>query len=207
SLLFAKYQMYRNVYWHHAVRSATSMFKRLVTTAVGAGRVTHEMVALAGDDELTHELIATDRTGLARALRDRRLAKRVLDIPATELPADAPEWTAGDPELVALVEDALARELEVPAGTVFLDFPAKPAMLTVDLPVVRRDGRVESVTAEHSAEPMGLPRVSAELYRSARRLRLFSLEAVAVKREQLVAVVMRGAEEIRRIMLEERALL
>ncbi len=25
SLLFAKYQMYRNVYWHHAVRSATAM--------------------------------------------------------------------------------------------------------------------------------------------------------------------------------------
>ena len=30
SLLFAKYQMYRNVYWHHAVRSATCMFKRAV---------------------------------------------------------------------------------------------------------------------------------------------------------------------------------
>ncbi len=29
SLLFAKYQMYRNVYWHHAIRSATVMFKRL----------------------------------------------------------------------------------------------------------------------------------------------------------------------------------
>src|SRR3712207_8983558 len=28
SLLFAKYQMYRNVYWHHAVRSATAMYKR-----------------------------------------------------------------------------------------------------------------------------------------------------------------------------------
>src|SRR6185295_3222035 len=25
SLLFAKYQMYRNVYWHHAVRSTTAM--------------------------------------------------------------------------------------------------------------------------------------------------------------------------------------
>ncbi len=34
SLLFAKYQMYRNVYWHHAVRSATAMFKRLVHEAV-----------------------------------------------------------------------------------------------------------------------------------------------------------------------------
>ena len=37
SLLFAKYQMYRNVYWHHAVRSATCMFKRAVRTAVSRG--------------------------------------------------------------------------------------------------------------------------------------------------------------------------
>jgi HD superfamily phosphohydrolase len=28
SLLFAKYQMYRNVYWHHTVRSATALYKR-----------------------------------------------------------------------------------------------------------------------------------------------------------------------------------
>src|SRR5688572_9826994 len=28
SLLFAKYQMFRNVYWHHAVRAATVMYKR-----------------------------------------------------------------------------------------------------------------------------------------------------------------------------------
>ena len=38
SLLFAKYQMYRNVYWHHAVRSATAMYKRLVDDAL-AGEV------------------------------------------------------------------------------------------------------------------------------------------------------------------------
>jgi HD superfamily phosphohydrolase len=37
SLLFAKYQMYRNVYWHHAVRSATCMFKRAVRRAASAG--------------------------------------------------------------------------------------------------------------------------------------------------------------------------
>ncbi|HET7111084.1 MAG TPA: HD domain-containing protein, partial [Gemmatimonadales bacterium] len=37
SLLFAKYQMYRNVYWHHAVRSATCMFKRAARGAVLAG--------------------------------------------------------------------------------------------------------------------------------------------------------------------------
>ena len=37
SLLFAKYQMYRNVYWHHAVRSATAMYKRLVGDALDRG--------------------------------------------------------------------------------------------------------------------------------------------------------------------------
>src|SRR5688572_32726974 len=37
SLLFAKYQMYRNVYWHHAVRSATAMYKRLVADAIDQG--------------------------------------------------------------------------------------------------------------------------------------------------------------------------
>ena len=30
ALVFTNYQMYRNVYWHHTVRSATAMFKRAV---------------------------------------------------------------------------------------------------------------------------------------------------------------------------------
>ena len=50
SLLFAKYQMYRNVYWHHAVRSATAMFKRLVRRAIAAGHVSPDDVATATDD-------------------------------------------------------------------------------------------------------------------------------------------------------------
>ncbi|MBI4545399.1 MAG: HD domain-containing protein, partial [Gemmatimonadetes bacterium] len=37
SLLFAKYQMFRNVYWHHGVRAATVMYKRIVADALGAG--------------------------------------------------------------------------------------------------------------------------------------------------------------------------
>jgi len=60
SLLFAKYQMYRNVYWHHAVRSATAMFKRLVRDAIAAGRLTAEQVAVATDDGLIHDLMQAD---------------------------------------------------------------------------------------------------------------------------------------------------
>src|SRR6185503_16152515 len=45
SLLFAKYQMYRNVYWHHAVRSATAMYKRLVADALDAGALSASTLA------------------------------------------------------------------------------------------------------------------------------------------------------------------
>ena len=45
SLLFAKYQMYRNVYWHHAVRSATCMFKQAVRATVRSGAIDVGMLA------------------------------------------------------------------------------------------------------------------------------------------------------------------
>src|SRR5207245_925761 len=84
SLLFAKYQMYRNVYWHHAVRSATAMFKRLVRRAIATAQLEPAAVAVATDDGLIHDLMQRDTTGLARRLRERRLAKRALDLPATD---------------------------------------------------------------------------------------------------------------------------
>ena len=52
SLLFAKYQMYRNVYWHHAVRSATAMYKRLVEDAVRENVVDVQSLARHTDEGL-----------------------------------------------------------------------------------------------------------------------------------------------------------
>ena len=46
-------------------------------------------------------------------------------------------------------------------------------MLGVDLPLKLRDGSVERLTDEGRAGHLGLPRVADELYRSARRLRVF----------------------------------
>src|SRR2546429_9974560 len=55
SLLFAKYQMHRNVYWHHAVRSATAMFKRLVRDAIAAGPLPARLAWVATGGRLTNE--------------------------------------------------------------------------------------------------------------------------------------------------------
>ena len=199
SLLFAKYQMYRTVYWHHAVRSATAMFKRLVRQAIAGGRLRADEIALATDDALIHELLQADVAGLARRLRERQLAKRALDLPATELPATTPSWPATDPDLVERVEDRLAAELGAQPGGLFLDFPAKEGMLDVDLPLVKRNGTVERLT--------GLPRVAPELYRAARRLRVFVLERVALEPKRIVELVMLPREEVARQVETGRGLL
>ena len=192
SLLFAKYQMYRNVYWHHAVRSATAMFKRLVRRTIAARRMSPDDIAVATDDGLSHELQQHDQTGLARALRERRLAKRALDIPATELPSEMANWPAADPDLLQRVEERLAKELGLGADELFLDFPSKPDMFDVSIP---------------GAESLGLPRVAAELYRSAQRLRVFVLEPAEIPARAIVELVTWPREEVAARLDSEKALL
>ncbi|MEO6057039.1 MAG: HD domain-containing protein [Gemmatimonadales bacterium] len=180
SLLFAKYQMYRNVYWHHAVRSATCMFKRAVRGAVRRGSVTVETIAEATDDGLMEQLIVGDGNALAAAIRARRLHKRALDLPASDVPTAAEPWPAQDPDLLERVEDALAGEVGLAPGDLLLDFPARSSMLGVDLPLRTRGGAVERLTDAGRAGQLGLPRVADELYRSARRLRVFVAETPRV---------------------------
>ncbi len=176
SLLFAKYQMYRNVYWHHAVRSATCMFKRAVRATMAAGRLTLGEIADATDDILIALLLENDPSGLTTALRARRLFKRALDISASEVPDHDLEWIAHDPERVEAVEVALASDLGLPRHGVLVDFPARASMLSVDLPLLTRGGSLERLTDEGRAGHLGLPRVADTLYRSARRLRIFTVE-------------------------------
>jgi uncharacterized protein len=173
SLLFAKYQMYRNVYWHHAVRSATCMFKRAVREAVRRGNVTVEHISQATDDGLMELMVERDHNQLAAAIRARRLHKRALDLPASDVPGDVQPWVANDPDLLERVEDAIAPRVGLEPGEVLVDFPARSSMLGVNLPLRTRSGSVERLTDAGRAGHLGLPRVADELYRSARRLRIF----------------------------------
>jgi hypothetical protein len=182
------------------------MFKRLVLVAIAARRVKLEDVALATDDGLIHDLQHEDVTGLAHALRERRLAKRVLDVPATELPADTPAWPGDDPELRGRVEDHVARELGLNAGELFLDFPAKPDMLALDMPLVKRDGSVAQLAGADATAHLGLPRVANELYRTARRLRVFVLQPVRVPMKAIVDLIMLPGEEVAARLAAERSL-
>jgi HD superfamily phosphohydrolase len=196
SLLFAKYQMYRNVYWHHAVRSATAMYKRLVDEALSTGLIDARALSAFDDESLLHRLGEGGRSPLLAALRERRLYKRVLECPAAELDGDTLEWIADDRALTIEMEDRLARELGLDPGELLLDFPAKTQMLGLDLPVVRRSGDVRRLTMAGLDGMINLPVLAEQLYRSARWLRVFAVRRVDVDRTELLDELSRVAAVI-----------
>jgi hypothetical protein len=194
SLLFAKYQMFRNVYWHHAVRAGTVLYKRIVFDALDAELI--EADELVGKTDEALLFLLADRAGAAAvgagagadgprdrvagfvdALQRRRLPKRALEVVAADLGAEPSGWATSDTALKRRLEDRLAAELDLPAGAVFVDYPEKPAMFRLDLLVRRRGGEVIRLGAEGRAGLIGLPAVANELYRTARVLRVFTLGA------------------------------
>lgn len=189
SLLFAKYQMYRNVYWHHAVRSATAMFKRLVHEAVVDRALDIGSLAGANDDWLMHDLLETDRTGLADALRSRRLYKRALEVAPSELGQKPPAWLRKDPARLAKAEDALAKAAGLGPAELLIDYPWKQSMLGLDLPIVLRDGTVQRLTQEGWPGRMDLPPFAENLAESACRLRVFTRRPAKISTEMLNAVL------------------
>ncbi len=206
SLLFAKYQMYRNVYWHHAVRSATCMFKRAIREAVRRGSVSVQHISQATDDGLMELIVDRDQNALAKSIRARRLHKRALDLPASEVPGDAQPWVAEDPDLLERVEDAVARAVGLAAGDLLIDFPARAAMLGVNLPLRTRAGSVERLTDAGRAGHLGLPRVADELYQSARRLRIFVARPSSGALEPVLELLTWPADDVKQHLDQGRPL-
>jgi hypothetical protein len=200
SLLFAKYQMYRNVYWHHAVRSATAMFKRVVRDAIRGGHLEVAWIGGSTDEALMEALRSRGNPSLAERLRRRRLYKRVLDLPASELPVGAGGWVADDPDLTARVEDRVAAEAGLGPGELLMDFPRKPAMLASDVPVLTRRGTVAPAR-------LGIQQVAEDLHTAARRFRVYTAEPRTLPAARMCALVEGTAGQVQVRLAEERPLL
>jgi hypothetical protein len=189
SLMFAKYQMFRNVYWHHAVRSATVAFRRLVEGALEAGLLARGELNGPTDEELLSTLATRIQDSpdgavpavlgrLLGGISQRRLPKRVLELFGDELPTDLADWIPERRDLVRRTEDWLAAGLGRQPGEVLLDYPSNPRMLELRLLLVRRKGEVRRLTSEGEAGLIDLPRLGRSLHHTTRVLRVFSLERV-----------------------------
>lgn len=189
SLLFAKYQMYRNVYWHHAVRSPTAMYKRMVDDALRAGALDASELVAHTDEGLLHAMRERAPSALLEAILSRRLYKRAMECPAAELDGVDLEWIAEDRERSRRAEDAIAAHVGLRPGEVLIDYPQKEQMLGLDIPVLTRDGRVERLTSDGMAGAINLPMLADQLYRSARWLRVFTAERVAIPKDEVLRLL------------------
>ncbi len=189
SLLFAKYQMYRNVYWQHAVRSATSMYKRLVEDALHGGHLRAASLVGFTDEGLLDALAAKGAPNLLTAIRERRLYKRACEAPAAELTGLDLDWIAEDRARTRLAEDALAQMSGLQPGELLIDYPRKERMLGLDLPLVTRDGAVRRLTDSGIAGAINLPILAEQLYQSARWLRVFTVTRREIPRDAVLAAL------------------
>ena len=65
-ILFSKYMMYKSIYWHKGVRSATAMIKKALITAINDHSITFE--DLYGIDDSTFFLLCRDKKKMTPAL-------------------------------------------------------------------------------------------------------------------------------------------
>jgi HD superfamily phosphohydrolase len=137
-MVFARYVMFSEVYWHHAVRSATAMLQR----AVWLVRSAIEPAALVRSDDATFVawLTASAAGTAAEPLVDglfgptRRLHKRVATFDAVHQPAIHAAFAGRSYAEMADVASGLAARLSQRTGRAI-----DPDLLIIDAPPAERE--------------------------------------------------------------------
>lgn len=177
SLIFTNYLMYRNVYWHHAVRAAVSMFKRVLQEILIHKDCfwKEEHFSKITESELIY-LIRESLDKLSGLDREKELFERTLnrrlykvgkvihayDIDEsftqclTRLYEEPLKRRECEDTLVDIVSKGLGREIK--GKSVLIDIPRFNKSLEIDLRVFLSDDQ-KNICGEESL-PFGHPRIS-----------------------------------------------
>jgi hypothetical protein len=101
-----------------------------------------------------------------------------------------PDWLGVESPRKRELEDRIAARLGLESGEVVIDYPVKTAMFQLNILLERRDGQVARVGAGGLPGVIDLPRVTPELYQTARVLRLFTFQRRAVTPEEFQKIVL-----------------
>jgi uncharacterized protein len=169
-LLFSKYLMYRSVYWHKGVRSATAMIKKAVLLALREGVLVPEDLYGLDDDGFYAKLRSIDFApfALASAVFEGRVYGTVLDLPFAPND-DRHRSILGLAERTRIEED-LAAEAGIGSLDLVIDVPEGVSFET-ELPVLDEAG---GVVAFSESSTVFSPPVIAGFATSLRRLRVFT---------------------------------
>ena len=221
SLVFAKYMMFRHIYWHHTVRIAAAMFTRYVQDGLEAGEIAPSSFYRLADEALIEDLADNARLipsgQLILSLRDRALYKRGITLyPAHGAPFD--EFAIADEQLDRVKElywrpdrrrekeiavcDLLNRleGLDLQGFEVLLDIPRVVTVFDIedfrDLRVLidHQGGKSEFVPFES----YGFTQITADFVQEFER---FSRRVQVICRPDFREALMRRRKEIRDIVI------
>lgn len=169
AILFSKYQMYRSVYWHPHVRSATSMMRKAVQTALSQGSLSPER--LYGLDDDSFRLRMADAGEGPRSLAGDALAGDIY-VPVAEMQYDGSRPShadLADMQKRFEAESALAMAGNLRDEDIVIDIP-EPVTFETGLEIMA-GGRWESLNARSDALS---PSALCDFADSLRRVRVFA---------------------------------
>jgi HD superfamily phosphohydrolase len=178
-LLFSKYLMYRNVYWHKTTRSATAMIKKAVLLSLHDQHLKAEQLYTLDDEQFS--LLGQTLSPLFGMVRDNQL------YPCRyEKPFD--QETPKESRLLDLrdrtrFEEELAERLGVPAHHLIIDIP-EPISFESDIPILTEAGSLSSFSHLDQIFSHDIGRVFTK---SLRKFRIFTHPSITA--EDLEAVL------------------
>ena len=143
NILFSKYLMYRTVYWHKTVRSATAMIKKAVLSGLSSNSLSPSDLYQIDDESFFRMLSARDFpcSNLGELVAGRNLHKLILE----EDYEPAVHKKLLDLEARNIAEQELSKLISRASGVktgldeVIIDIP-EPVSFEVDLQVLTKDG-------------------------------------------------------------------
>jgi len=151
-VLFAKYLMYRTVYWHKEVRAATAMIKKALLSALAEGSLDKE--ALYGLDDASffrlQESVGCPAFTLLGDVRDGRLLSLAAERPySKDDPFDAKVSSLeGRMGQEALLFSKLSIQYpHLKPWEVVIDIP-EPVSFESDMPILKEDGTLSCFACE-----------------------------------------------------------
>ena len=168
-LLFSKYLMYRNVYWHTSVRSATAMIKRCLYENLKRGTLDED--GLYGLDDESFFLLSQAERPLGKLLtrvRENRLFQPVVEELFDE--KNPIHTNALSLRQRSEYEERIEKDLNLIGGSIVIDIPERVSFES-DIPVVNHQtflGRFEDI------DPLFTRSRAMEFTSSLRTVRLFA---------------------------------
>jgi len=182
-MIFARYVMFSEVYWHHAVRSATAMLQRLFCELYNSGNIDFAQYVRTSEDEAVRFFLDASKGSpmekLAQGLfgARRTIYKRVAQFSILEEP-EIYRCLAGKPySQLCVLADQYSTDADAPPLSVLLDAP--PVQKEVEIKIDVYFPKLDCYRSLEDLSPVVRAMAREQFDDYTKRVRIFAHPGVA----------------------------